>query len=352
MVYDSKAGPIKVTRLATGLAHPWGMDFLDDKTLIVTEREGNIRLVSLDGIVSDPLTGLPDIWVSGQGGVLDVLVDPDYVNNGLIYFSYAEPGKGGASTAVARAVLNRENLALNDVRVIFRQLPKSDGGRHFGSRLVFSPDGHLYITTGDRGERDRAQDFTINRAQVIRIWPDGTIPDDNPFVGRKGYLDEVWSYGHRNPQGAARHPVTGKLWIHEHGARGGDEINIPAGGKNYGWPVIAYGIHYFGGKIGEGTHKEGMEQPIYYWDPSIAPSGMDFYTGDRFPAWKGNLFVGALKDRMLVRLTLDGEKVIAEERLLQDMDERIRAVKQGQDGYLYLLIDDDPGSLLRLEPAR
>ena len=236
--------------------------------------------------------------------------------------------------------------------MIWWQVPKTSGGRHFGSRLVIARDGRLFITVGERGQRNRAQDFTINRGNVIRINRDGSIPKDNPFVGRKGYRPEVWSYGHRNPQGAALHPVTGKLWVHEHGARGGDEINIPQAGKNYGWPIIAYGRHYWGGRIGVGTARAGFEQPIYYWDPSIAPSGMAFYTGDKFPAWRGNLFVGALKFRLLVRLTLRGEKVVKEERLLQGLNERIRDVRQGPDGYIYLLTDSGDGRILRVEPAK
>jgi len=283
--------------------------------------------------------------------MLDVALDPQFSQNKLVYLSYAEPGEGGAGTAVARSRLDISGNRLTDLQIIFRQTPKSGGGRHFGSRLVFSRDGNLFITVGERGQRDRTQDFTINRGQVIRIRPDGTIPPGNPFTGRAGYRPEVWSYGHRNPQGAALHPMTGRLWIHEHGARGGDEINIPRPGRNYGWPVIAFGRHYSGGKIGVGTHKEGMEQPIYYWDPSIAPSGMAFYAGDRFPKWHGNLFVGALKFRLLVRLVLDGESVVKEERILDGLNERIRDVRQGPDGYLYLLTDSNDGRILRIEPA-
>jgi glucose/arabinose dehydrogenase len=298
------------------------------------------------------LQGLPEIWTRGQGGLLDVEIDPDFAVNRLVYFSFSEPGAGGASTAVARGRLNEAETRMESVEVLWRQEPKSSGGRHFGSRLVFGQDGMLFITVGERGERERAQDTTINRGQVIRITPDGGIPLDNPFVGKDGYRSEIWSYGHRNPQGAARHPETGRLWIHEHGARGGDEINIPEAGKNYGWPVISYGRHYSGGKIGVGTHKEGMEQPIYYWDPSIAPSGMDFYTGGVFSAWRGNLLVGALKFQLLVRLELAGREVIHEERLLQDLGERIRDVLGGPDGYIYLLTDATQGRVLRVQPAR
>jgi len=250
---------------------------------------------------------------------------------------------------VARGELDGARLA--NLEIIFRQVPKTSGGNHFGSRLVMAPDGTLFITVGERGERERAQDTTVNRGQVIRIHADGRIPEDNPFVGKEGHRPEIWSYGHRNPQGAALHPETGKLWVHEHGAQGGDEVNIPEAGRNYGWPVIAYGRHYFGGKIGQGTRKAGMEQPIFYWDPSIAPSGMAFYTGDRFPKWKGNLLVGALNYRLVARLVLDGEKVVAEERLLEGFGDRIRDVRQGPDGYVYLLTDESDGRILRLEPA-
>lgn len=350
--FETEHYTVKLTAVADGLDHPWGMAFLPDGAILVTERDpGSIRIVENDGTLRPPLANTPRAYTSGQGGMLDIAIDPKYADNGLIYFSYAEPGDGGAGTAVARARLDRKANALDNVEVIFRQYPKTGGGRHFGSRLVFSPEGHLYITVGERGERERTQDFTINRGQVIRINPDGSIPADNPFVGKDGYRPETWSVGHRNPQGAARHPETGKLWINEHGARGGDEVNIPLAGRNYGWPVISYGVHYSGFKIGEGTHKEGMEQPVHVWDPSIAPSGMAFYTGDRFPKWKGNAFVGALKYQLLARLTLDGEKVIAEERILEGLDKRIRAVVDGPDGYLYILVDENPGQVIRIEPA-
>ncbi|MEQ8697810.1 MAG: PQQ-dependent sugar dehydrogenase, partial [Bauldia litoralis] len=273
--------------------------------------------------------------------------DPDFANNRVIYFSYSEPGPGGAGTAVARARLDGNRLTR--LKVLFTMEPKANTVQHFGSRLVIGRDGHLFITIGERGQRARAQDPSVNRGQVIRINRDGSIPKDNPFVGRAGHRPEIWSFGHRNPQGAALNPATGRLWIHEHGARGGDEINIPKAGKNYGWPVISYGRHYSGAKIGVGARKAGMEQPIHYWDPSIAPSGMAFYTGDKFPAWKGNLFVGALAQQMLVRLTLDGQKVVKEERLLKDLGERIRDVRQGPDGYLYVLTDAGDGRLLRIE---
>lgn len=349
--YPSKDYTLRVETVAEGLEYPWGLALLPDGGMIVTEREGRIRLVAADGRLSDPLAGVPEVYARGQGGMLDIALDPHFGRNNVVYISYAEPGIGGGGTAVARAVLDTANLRLTDLAVIFRQEPKTSGGRHFGSRLVIAGDGNLFITVGERGERDRTQDFTINRGQVVRIGRDGSIPDDNPFVDKPGYRPEVWSYGHRNPQGAALHPTTGRLWIHEHGARGGDEINIPEPGKNYGWPVIAYGRNYFlGTQIGEGTHKRGMEQPIYYWDPSIAPSGMAFYSGDKFPKWKGNLLVGALKFRLVARLELDGPKVVAEERLLESLAERIRDVRQGPDGHIYLLTDSSDGRILRLRP--
>jgi glucose/arabinose dehydrogenase len=349
--FSTERAAVTVEPVTDGLVHPWGLAFLPDGHMLVTERAGRMRIVSPEGDLSAPISGLPEIWSRGQGGLLDVVLGPDYSETGRIYFSYSEPGAGGASTAVARAVLDRGEPALSELQVIFRQQPKSSGGRHFGSRLVFAPDGTLFITIGDRGERQRAQNFTINRGQVIRINPDGSIPQDNPFVGVEGRLPEVWSYGHRNPQGAARHPETGRLWLHEHGAQGGDEVNVPGAGKNYGWPVIHYGEDYGGGQFGEGTHKEGMEQPVYYWDPSIAPSGMDFYTHARMPDWQGDIFLGALKFRMLVRLDLENGEVVHEERMLGDLRQRIRAVDQGPEGNLYLLTDARDGQVLRVSPT-
>lgn len=347
--YESRHYTLRLVTVADGLEDPWSLAWLPDGRMLVTEREGRLRIVSADGKVSPPVDGLPEIADGGQGGLLDVIVDPNFETSRTIFFSFSEPGQGGKGTAVARAVL--EGNRLSDLKILFRQLPKTGGGRHFGSRLVSARDGTLFATVGERGERDRAQDTTVNRGQVIRIHKDGSIPKDNPFVGRKGYRPEIWSFGHRNPQGAALHPETGKLWIHEHGARGGDEINIPLAGRNYGWPVVAYGRHYSGGKIGEGSHKPGMEQPVHYWDPSIAPSGMTFYTGDKFPKWKGNLLVGALKYRLVARLELDGETVGEEERILESLGERIRDIRQGPDGYLYLLNDSGDGKILRLEPV-
>jgi glucose/arabinose dehydrogenase len=281
--------------------------------------------------------------------LLDVRLDPSFESNHLIYLSYSEPDGRDAGTAVLRARLGP--LGIDNLRVIFRQLPKVGGGLHFGSRLVFSQDGqYLFITMGERGRKDDAQDLSRLMGRVVRIRPDGSIPDDNPFVGRTNARPETWSYGHRNPQGAAIHPETGELWTVEHAAMGGDEVNTPKPGRNYGWPVITYGVNYDGQKIGEGTAKEGMEQPVHYWDPSIAPSGMTFYTGDRYPGWKGSLFVGSLKFGLLSRLTLEGNRVVSEERLLTDLGARVRDVRQGPDGYLYLLTDESNGRILRLEP--
>jgi len=348
-IYSSAHYRLRLVTVAKGLEHPWSVAFLPDGRMLVTERRGRLRIVTSDGKLSEPIKGVPRVYARGQGGLLDVILDPGFATNRVIYLSYAEPGDGGGGTAVARAVLN--GGALTGLKVIFRQTPKADTRVHFGSRLVIARDGTLFITIGERGQRERAQDPSVNRGQVIRINRDGSIPKDNPFVGKAGYRPEIWSYGHRNPQGAALHPETGKLWTVEHGARGGDEINVPLPGRNYGWPVIAYGRHYWGGKIGEGTHKAGMEQPIYYWDPSIAPSGMAFYTGDKYPKWKGNVFVGALSFQLLARLELDGEKVVKEERLFKELSERIRDVRQGPDGYLYILTDADDGRLLRIEPV-
>jgi aldose sugar dehydrogenase len=346
--------PFKVETFAKGLVYPWGLAFLPDGRLIVTERPGRLRLIGKDGKLSPPVHGVPHVQAAGQGGLLDVALSPDFATSKLIFLSYAEPREGGGSgTTVARAKLeaNGESQRLDDVNVIFRQQPEAVGGVHFGSRLVFARDGNLFVTLGERGQRDKAQDLGTHYGKVVRIRPDGSVPPDNPFVKQNGARPEIWSYGHRNMQGAALHPVTGKLWTVEHGARGGDEINIPLAGKNYGWPVITYGRDYTGLKIGEGTAKAGLEQPVYYWDPSIAPSGMAFYTGDRFPEWKGSLFVGALRGQALHRLVLDGDKVVGEEVMLADVGERIRTVLAGPDGALWLLTDSPQGRVLRVVPA-
>jgi glucose/arabinose dehydrogenase len=342
---------VGVTTVASGLEHPWSLAFLPDGRMLVTERPGRLRYVTREGALSEPIAGVPPVSAEGQGGLLDVVLDPAFGSNSTIYLSYAEPGEGGTNgTAVARARL--EGGALADVKVIFRQQPKFRSNHHFGSRLVFARDGKLFVTTGERNsQRDKAQDLGTHIGKVVRIEPDGSVPADNPFVGREGALPENWSYGHRNLQGAALHPDTGELWTHEHGPRGGDEINIARAGRNYGWPVITYGREYSGPAIGEGTAKAGMEQPVHYWVPSIAPSGMAFHSGRGYPEWKGQLFVGALAAAQLVRLEVapDG-KVGHEERIA--IGKRVRDVREGPDGALYLATDEDAGEILRVVPAR
>ena len=348
--YPSAAGGISVVTVAGGLVQPWGLAFLPDGRMLVTEKEGRLRIVAQDGTLTGPLGGVPEVYTGGQGGLLDVALDPDFASNRMVYLSYAEPGDGVAGTAVARGTLAQDRL--DGVTVIWRQQPKLDSGHHFGSRLVFLRDGTLIVTLGDRNQRQYIPDMKAQIGKLVRINRDGSIPKDNPFVGNADNSPDIYSLGHRNVQGATLHPDTGALWTVEHGARGGDEINIPQPGKNYGWPVISYGREYSGERIGEGTTKPGLEQPVYYWDPSIAPSGMTFYTGDKFPAWKGSLFVGALKFQLLARLEVDGNRIVKEERLLEGMGDRIRDVVQGPDGYLYLLTDEDDGRILRLELAR
>ncbi len=337
--------------VSAGLEHPWSLAFLPDGRFLVTERPGRLRMIEADGrLLPEPVAGLPVIEASGQGGLLDVVLHPDFELNRWVYFSYNEPGPGGMGTAVARGRL--QGMRLQDTQTLFRLTPKSSRGQHFGSRLVFDRQGHLFITLGDRGDRPRAQDIDDHAGSVIRLKEDGGIPADNPFVGRADARPEIYSHGHRNIQGATLHPVSGRLWTHEHGPQGGDEINLPEAGANYGWPVITYGVNYgIGTRIGEGTHKAGMAQPLYYWVPSIAPSGMAFYRGDRFPAWQGDLFVGSLKFRLLVRLQISDGKVLHEERMLEDELGRIRDVRTGPDGLLYLLTDADDGMLVRLVPA-
>lgn len=349
---DSLAGtPVRVSTAVAGLENPWSIAFLPDGRLLVTERPGRLRVVSRDGRLSAPVRGLPQVHAQGQGGLLDVALDPDFARNRLIYWSYAEPRPDGAGTAVARGRLVSDLSRAENVEVIFRQEPSGTGSAHFGSRLVFARDGTLFITLGDRYSlRDKAQDLSTTLGKVVRINPDGSIPADNPFRDRPGARPEIWSYGHRNVQAAALSPADGRLWTVEHGARGGDEVNIPQAGKNYGWPVITYGRDYSGARIGEGTAKPGMEQPVFYWDPSIAPSGAAFYDTDRAPAWTGDLFVGALAGMALVRLSLDGDRVTGEERL--DLGKRVRDVRLGPDGALWLAIDDSDGEILRVEPAR
>ncbi len=352
----TEAETVRIVTVTPGLAHPWGLAFLPDGRMLVTERGGRLRSVARDGrLAPQPVAGLPRIEEYGQGGLLDVALHPRFGENGLVYLSYAERGDGGYGTAVLRGRLAgaAESARLDAVEVIYRQQPKSGGGRHFGSRLVFDRAGLLYVTQGDRGEMERAQPLGDLAGKVVRLHDDGRVPSDNPYVGRLGARPEIFTLGNRNVQGAALHPQTGELWSHEHGPQGGDELNVLRKGTNYGWPVITYGVNYgLGTRIGEGTAKPGMAQPLYYWVPSIAPSGMAFYTGDKFPAWRGSLFVGALRDQMLVRLALAGEKVVKEERMLRGVLGRIRDVREGPDGFLYLLTDSSSGAIVRLEPAR
>ncbi|PZN31270.1 MAG: hypothetical protein DIU71_10320 [Proteobacteria bacterium] len=348
---EAEPGEFQVIAVARNLEHPWGLAVLEDGRMIVTERAGRMRIVSRDGQLSEPLDGLPRMQVGGQGGLLDVTASPTFAQDRLLYFTFSEPGQGGASTAVARGRLGQG--ALEDVEVIWRQQPKVQGGNHWGSRLVFHPDGTLFVTLGDRFDyRDLAQDLRTTIGKIVRIHPDGSIPDDNPFVGRADVRPEIWSYGHRNIQAAALHPQTNELWTVEHGARGGDELNHPQAGRNYGWPVITYGVDYSGAKIGEGTAKAGMEQPVYYWDPVIAPSGAIFYTGEAFTDWRGDLLVGSLNPGALVRLQMGDGRVTEEIRYLPGKRARIRAVRQDANGAVYLLTDSPRGELLRLEPIR
>lgn len=346
------SGAVAVDTVAGGLERPWGLEILPDGRFLVTENPGRLRIVAPDGTLSAPIRGVPTVVSRGQGGLLDVALDPSFATNRVIYLSYSEPGSdGNVGTSVARAELG--DSSLTNVSVIYRQIPKVAGGNHFGSRIAFREDGTLFITQGDRANyRDQAQDLSSGIGKIVRINSDGSIPTDNPFVGRSDALPEIWSYGHRNVQSAAIDPATGRLWTVEHGANGGDELNQPESGKNYGWPVISYGREYDGTKIGVGTAQDGMEQPVYYWDPVIAPSGMAFYTGDAFPDWKGSILIGSMKPRGLVRLSMSGGKVVSEERYIGDLNERIRDVRQGPDGSVYVITDSPQGRILRLTPSR
>lgn len=337
---------VEVTR---GLSHPWGMAFLPDGGILVTERPGRLRLVRDGALDPRPIEGVPPVVARGQGGLLDVALHPDFATNRLVYLSLAGPAPGGALTRVVRGRLDGHRLA--GVETIFEAPPATGARQHFGSRLLFDRAGRLYVTLGERGDGDRAQDRGDAAGSVVRLTADGAPAPGNPFAGRAGARPEIFTWGHRNAQGMDIHPETGAVWVHEHGPLGGDEVNILEPGANYGWPVITYGRAYSGLPIGEGTSKPGMKQPIHTWVPSIAPSGMAFYTGPLFPAWQGDLFVGALKDRLLARLELDGDRVVGEERLLVGRIGRIRDVTLGPDGFLYLLTDEGDGGLYRLEPA-
>lgn len=349
---DSRWATVQVETIAEGLAHPWGLAFLGSGRLLITERPGHMRIVEADGSLGEPIEGLPEIKVRNQGGLLDVALSPDYDSDRMVYFSYSEPESEGSeitSTAVARARL--ENNALHDVEVIFSQYPKENGGRHYGGRLQFSANGeYLFIGLGDRGHRsDDAQLVNNHTGTLIRIYPDGSVPTDNPFVGQEGAQPEIWSYGHRNIQGMDVQPSTGQLWTVEHGPRGGDELNRPEAGLNYGWPIITHGEQYGGGEVGIGFAKEGMESPVWHWTPSIAVSGLAFYTGNQFPAWEGNALATGLRGNNLARLEIDGDRVIHQE--LMQFDYRIREVKVDNDGYIYLLTDHSDGKILRLSPS-
>lgn len=349
------ATAVKVEKIATGLVNAWSLQFLPDGRMLVTERPGRIRILTKDGEKSEPVDGLPKVFASGQGGLLDIRLAKDFAETGTVFFSFAEPQAGGeANTAVARArlVLEGEGGRLENMKVIYRQQPAIRSTRHFGSRIVIANDGTLFVTTGDRGNQsDKAQDPGVPIGKVLRITTDGEPAPGNPASeGKTDWAPEIWSMGHRNLQGAVLETATGQLWTVEHGARGGDELNHPEAGKNYGWPVISYGKHYSGGKIGVGKEKEGMEQPVYYWDPSIATSGLEIYTGDLFPEWKGNFLVGGLAGATLSRLVVENGEVVAEERLLSDRGDRVRDVRQGPDGAVYILTDDASGDLLKLSP--
>ncbi|MBG6173981.1 glucose/arabinose dehydrogenase [Labrenzia sp. EL_208] len=345
---QSSVNPETVT---DGLAYPWSVAFLPEGGYLVTERDGLLKFVSAKGDQS-VVSGTPEVFAQGQGGLLDVVLSPGFESDRTIYMTFSQGSPEGAGTSLYRAKLaaDGENHRLEDGETIFRANNRAYGGRHFGSRLAFAPDGTLFMTLGDRGEGSRSQDHSEHTGSVLRLTSNGDPAPGNPFEGLEGYKPEIWSIGHRNPQSAAINPVTGKLWTVEHGARGGDEVNIPEAGKNYGWPVISYGRHYSGGKIGEGTSRDGMEQPVYYWDPSIAPSGMAFVKGDLYPDWQGDLLVGALRGQHLSRLRLDGDSIVAEEQLLAELGERIRDVRQAPDGFLYVLTDSDDGRLIRLVP--
>jgi len=349
----SQAGQIQVRELVTGLRHPWGLALLPEGGFLVTERVGSLRRIGADGSVSAPLAGVPAVYARGQGGLLDVALAPDFAQSRRIFLSYAEPGEGVlAGTAVASGVLGEAGLS--EVKVIYRQEPKVDTENHFGSRLAFDAAGHVFVSQGERTLRPLAQDLGKLQGKLVRLNLDGSVPADNPFVGQAGARPEIWSYGHRNSQGLAIDPRSGKLWETEHGPRGGDEINLPEPGKNYGWPLITYGIDYSGQPIAEsvGQGRDGLEQPHHYWPKSPAVSGLAFYTGHAGSAWNDSLFVGSLAERNLIRLTLDGERITGEERLLGDLGQRVRDVRVGADGKVYVLTDEEEGQLLQIEPPK
>ena len=349
-VFDSELYKLRVKTVAAGLEHPWALAFLPEGRMLVTERPGRMRIINANGTVSPPLKGVPKVAANGQGGLLDVVLAPDFSQSRRIYFSFAERRDGGNGTSVARAKLG--DNALSNVEVIFRQVPDVDSHGHFGGRLVFARDGSLFVTLGERQRKEfavRAQDLESHFGKIVRIKPDGGPMPDNPFLTVPGARPEIWSYGHRNVQGAALHPDTGELWTTEHGPKGGDELNRSQPGANYGWPLVTYGIAYNGDKLGIGEQRAGIEPPVHYWVPSIGTSGLTFYTGDRFSKWRGQLFAGALYG-MVVRLELRDNQVVHEERMLGDLNQRIRDVREGPDGLLYVLTDSDEGELLSISP--
>ncbi|MBA1272417.1 PQQ-dependent sugar dehydrogenase [Stutzerimonas azotifigens] len=350
--YDSELGAVTVREIAGGLEHPWGLAFLPGgERMLVTERPGRLRVVRLDGVLSEPLEGVPEVYAQGQGGLLDVHLSPDFARDRLVYLSYAEAGEGSQSgTAVGRGRLSEDLARLEDFEVIFRQAPKLSSGMHYGSRMDFDREGHLFIALGENNQRPAAQDLDKHQGKVVRLYPDGQVPGDNPFVGQADARPEIWSYGHRNPQGVALNPWSGRFWLNEHGPRGGDEVNIPQAGKNYGWPLATHGINYSMQPIPEAKGKtvKGTEAPHYVWEVSPGVSGMAFYDANRFPTWQRSLFIGALVDQSLIRLQLDGDRVVDDERLLKDLGARIRDVRLGPDGYLYLLTDASKGRLLQV----
>lgn len=350
--FRSEEGTLTVSTLADGLRNPWALAFLPGgKDMLVTERAGNLRVVNAEGKVGPPISGVPKVWAEGQGGLLDVVLSPEFDKDRTVYLSYAEEGSDGkAGTAVGRGQLSEDRARPDNFSVIFRQQPKLSVGNHFGSRLVFDRDGYLFIALGENNQRPTAQDLDKLQGKIVRILPDGEVPKDNPFVGKDNVRPEIWSFGHRNQQGAALNPWTGKLWTHEHGPRGGDEINIPEPGKNYGWPIATHGINYSLLPIPEakGKHVDGMVDPHHVWEKSPGISGMAFYDSPTFKAWDHNLFIGALATQELIRLQLKGDKVVHEERLLGDLKARIRDVRVGPDGYIYVLTDDKDGALLKV----
>ncbi|HXW05459.1 MAG TPA: PQQ-dependent sugar dehydrogenase [Vicinamibacterales bacterium] len=346
---------LDVTVVATGLQHPWAVEPLDNGDLLVSERPGRLRIVNASGTLGEPIAGLPDVDARRQGGLLDVALSPDYSTSRLIYWSYSEPRQGGNGTSVARGVLSADGRRLDQVQVIFRAEPTYDGTLHFGSRLAFDPDGLLYVTLGERSDtpmRKYAQQLDNHLGKIVRIRPDGSAPPDNPFTGKPDARPEIWTLGHRNVQAAA-FDSQGRFWAVEHGPRGGDELNLIEKGRNYGWAVVSYGEEYSGAPIeGAMTARPGFEQPVYYWDPVIAPSGAQFYTGNAFPGWRDNLLIGGLVARGLVRLTIENARVTGEEHLLTDRDRRVRDVRQGPDGLLYIVTDEDKGELWRVAPRK